>query len=186
MGKAETRVRFNYHDYLLLPEDKRYEIIDGELLIAPAPRPFHQIVSARIEDPLRHFVEERGLGIVIYAPCDVYLSLHNIVQPDILFIASDRLGIVEEKYIRGAPDLVVEVISPADPDRDRQLKRKLYSQYGVREYWAADPEAKTIEVLNRREATLVPFQTFAGDDRLASPLLEGFFLPLPGVFKPFR
>lgn len=184
MDSTKSDVKFTYEDYLLLPEEKRYELIDGDLYMIPAPRPRHQFISQRIGIPLVQFVEERNLGRVIFAPCDIYLSQQDVVQPDILFISSDRLPIIKEPYIQGAPDLVVEVISPSDPERDRDLKRKLYSRYGVREYWIVDPEAKTIEILTRYEGSLKTFQTFVAEESLKSPLLGDFQLSLPVVFKP--
>ncbi len=145
-------LRFTYQDYLLLPEDRRYEILDGDLFRTPAPTPYHQRVSRNIEVMLDSYVRSHGLGEVLDAPCDVVLSATDVVQPDILFIVTDRLSIIGEKYISQAPDLVVEILSPATAERDRSLKTKLYARFGVRELWIADPEAKTIEVLvNTRE-----------------------------------
>lgn len=184
MNPVRPELKFTYEDYLLLPEDKRYELVDGDLCMVPAPRTYHQIVSGRIQNALYQFVTERNLGVVIDAPCDVYFSRYDVVQPDILFIASDRLGIIKERYIQGAPDLVVEILSPSDPGRDREVKRKLYALYGVREYWIVDPDAKSIEVLRRQEGALHTVQTFVAADSLRSPLLEGFHLSLPPVFKP--
>ncbi|MGH9341095.1 MAG: Uma2 family endonuclease [Acidobacteriota bacterium] len=185
MSDVSPELKFTYEDYALMPGDKRYELIDGDLLMTPAPRPYHQIVAKRIEAALDSFVEERGLGLILYAPCDIYLSRYDVVQPDILFIAKDRLGIVQEKYIRGAPDLVVEVLSPSDPERDRETKRKLYARYGVREYWIADPDVKSIEVMHREQTEWKAIQTFSRADRLVSPLLPDFQLDLSLVFKPF-
>ena len=85
------------------------------------------------------------------APCDVYLSRHDVVQPDILFIGAQRQGMIEEKLIRGAPDLLVEVLSSSSQARDREMKRKLYGRFGVREYWLVDPERRRVEILTRQE-----------------------------------
>ena len=183
MNPVKPELKFTYQDYVLLPEDKRYELVDGDLCMVPAPRPYHQNVCGEIELALRQFVKERKLGQVLDAPCDVYFSQYDVVQPDILFFLSERLGIIKETYIQGAPDLVVEVLSPSDPGRDREVKRKLYSRYGVQEYWIVDPDARSIEVLTRQEGTLSTLQTFVASDSLTSPLLEGFQLHLPPVFK---
>jgi Uma2 family endonuclease len=149
----------------------------------PSPRTYHQIVCAQIELKLRQFVEKKKLGVVLDAPCDVYFSRYDIVQPDILFVAQDRRGIIKERYVQGPPDLVVEVLSPSEPERDREIKRKLYSRCGVLEYWIVDPEAKSIEVLARRRGTLSKLRIFVGKERFTSPLLKGFKLSLPAVFK---
>jgi Uma2 family endonuclease len=184
MKPSGSEIKFTYQDYLLLPEEKRYELIDGDLHMVPTPRPFHQTVSLRIVEALSRFVQQQGLGEIFYAPCDVYLSRHDVVQPDIFFIASNRLGIIKENYIQGAPDLVIEILSPNNPERDRELKRKLYARHGVREYWIVDPDAKSIEVLVRREGSFETVQTFVADDWLTSPLLQTFRLSLTVVFKP--
>src|SRR6266496_19293 len=92
-------LRYTYDDYLLLPEDRRYEILDGDLFMTPAPTPYHQLVSKRIEFPLDEHVRRNQLGEVLDAPCDVVLSSTDIVQPDILFIAAERLSIIGEKFI---------------------------------------------------------------------------------------
>ena len=179
---ASTALRFTYQDYLLLPEDRRYEVIDGDLFMTPAPTPYHQLVSKRIGHVLDDFVEKNRLGMVLYAPCDVVLSETDVVQPDILFVSAGRLAIVGEKFISAAPDLIVEVLSPATETRDRVAKTKLYAKKGVRELWFADPEAKTIELLVnsgegfRREALAGSTET------LRSVLLEGLEIPLDSVF----
>lgn len=183
MKSVPPEARFTYEHYLLTPEDKRYELIDGDLYRTPAPTPYHQIVSQRIAFALGFFVEERGLGQVIPAPCDVYFSEHDVVQPDILFIASEKLCIIKEKYIDGAPDLVIEILSPTSSVRDLKLKRPLYLRHGVREFWIVDPDAKRIQVLRRRQRKFETFQTFEAGDELETPLLPGFRLSLSRVFR---
>src|SRR5512134_3345461 len=105
-------LRFTYEDYARLPDDHRYEVIDGELFLTPAPTPYHQMVKRRIERILEEHVERGSLGMVLDAPCDVVLSEFDVLQPDIFFISSGRLGTIGEKYISDAPDLVVAVLSP--------------------------------------------------------------------------
>src|SRR5688572_14392514 len=180
-------LRFTYEDYALLPEDRRYEVIDGELYLTPAPTPFHQLVKQRIEQFLLAHVGERRLGEVLDAPCDVVLSRFDILQPDIFFISSRRMGAIGEKYISDAPDLVVEVLSPGTRKRDRFLKARQYAHFGVREMWIADPDKKTIEVFVagagerfRRESL------YAGEEVLRSPLLPGLEVTLARVFAPIR
>ena len=99
----QSNVRFNYHDYLQLPEDKRYEILDGELYVVPAPNTRHQRISKRIQIALIRQIEENGLGEVFNAPCDVVFSEENVVQPDILFVRKERLGIIGEANLPGRP-----------------------------------------------------------------------------------
>src|SRR3989337_2845338 len=106
-----ANVRFAYQDYLLLPEDKRYEILDGDLYVVAAPNTRHQRVSRNLEFVLFQHVRERRLGEVLYAPYDVILSEENVVQPDILFVRKERLDTISEMNLPGAPDLVVEILS---------------------------------------------------------------------------
>lgn len=186
MSPSRPELKFTYHDYLLLPEDKQYELIDGNLCMVPAPTPYHQAMAGRIEFELRLFLKERRVGEVLGAPCDVYLSQYDVVQPDILYISSDRLGIIKDAYIGGAPDLVVEIVSSSSRERDREVKRKLYARYGVREYWVVDPEARSIGVLTRQEGSLKNFQTFMAPDLLRSPLLAGFQLQLSMIFEELK
>ncbi|MFQ5770648.1 MAG: Uma2 family endonuclease, partial [bacterium] len=104
---------YTYQDYVNLPEDgKRYEIINGDLIMTPAPFTIHQKVSANIVDKLRPFVKKNQKGEVFYAPVDVVLSETNVVQPDILFISNEHSNIITEKNISGVPDLVIEILSP--------------------------------------------------------------------------
>jgi len=141
-------IRYNYEDYLHLPEDgKRYQIIGGKLFRMPAPVPYHQRVSRNIEFILHSFVKERDLGEVFDAPCDVVFSNEDVVQPDIFFISKEREYIIGDKHIRGAPDLIVEILSPRSDYLDRKVKVELYVEYGVKEYWLVDPDRKEVEVL---------------------------------------
>jgi Uma2 family endonuclease len=175
-------VRFTYEDYLLLPEDRRYEIIDGELFMTPAPTPYHQIVAGNLYSLLKEHVQKRELGQVLFAPCDVLLSETDVVQPDVLFISKERASIIGEKYISAAPDLVVEVLSPATAGRDQTLKKKLYAQRGVRELWFASPEAKSVEVLINSGDSFRREAIYGTGDTLASPLLPEFEIPITSVF----
>jgi len=176
-------LRFTYRDYTLMPEGLSYELIDGDFYMVPAPRPFHQIIAGRILNALSRYVEEHDLGEVIPAPCDVKLSEYDVVQPDILFVAKRRLAIIEEQYIAGPPDLVVEVLSESDPSRDTEIKYKLYSRFGVREYWIVDPKG-SVQILSREEGQLRVSQTFHSGEVLTSQLLGDFRLILSGVFRP--
>ena len=128
-------IKLTYEDYVDLPDDgRRYEILDGELEVSPAPAPRHQSVSLNLLRILDRHVEERGLGRLYYAPIDVILAPTTIVQPDLLFIAAGRESIVTGKAIEGPPDLMVEIISPWSGRRDRVAKATLYARYGVRHY----------------------------------------------------
>lgn len=181
MSVAPPRA-FTFEDYLLLPEDRRYEIIAGDLFMTPSPRPYHQIVSSNLQFRLEVFVRERKLGTVVPAPCDVVLSETDIVQPDLLFVQSSRASIIGEKYISAAPDLVIEILSAGTAQRDQTIKAKLYQRSGVKELWIASPEARTIEVLVLTEVGFRREAIYGFGDRLLSPLLPGLEIPLAEVF----
>jgi len=131
--------KYTYEDYLKTPEDKRYELIEGELLMTPSPITSHQRISRKIEFLIEKFVTENDLGEVFYAPYDVHLDDENVVQPDIMFISKGRSKIIGEKNLLGAPDLVVEILSESTAYRDLIQKKKLYAKFGVKEYWIVVP-----------------------------------------------
>jgi Uma2 family endonuclease len=175
-------LRFTYEDYLRLPEIRQYEIVDGDLYMVGAPVPNHQRVSRRLLIPLTLHVEERRLGEVLDAPCDVVLSATDVVQPDILFVSKERLGIIGATHITAAPDLVVEVLSPATAERDRTTKAKLYARHGVKELWLADVETKTIEVFTNTGAGFERMARYSATETLKSVLLPDLEISLAAVF----
>src|SRR5215218_2890448 len=114
MALPDLPRRLTYDDYLLFPEDgQRHEVLDGEHYVTPSPFVQHQRISGRLYKPLSSWVEERQLGEVLYAPVDVVLSLHDVAVPDLVYISNERAGLVTDKNIQGAPDLVIEIISPS-------------------------------------------------------------------------
>ena len=174
--------KYTYEDYLKTPEDERYELIEGELIMSPSPIPKHQRISRKIEFILEKYVTENELGEVFYAPCDVYLDDENVIQPDILFISEDRLNIIGEKNIQGAPDLVMEIISENTAYRDFVQKKRLYAKFGVREYWIVIPEEKLIEIYTLKDNTYTLYKTYYKDDILESPYLRNLKIELKGIF----
>lgn len=175
--------KYTYEDYIKISDDKRYELINGELIMTPSPVPKHQRVSRKIEFMLEKFVSGNNLGEVFYAPCDVYLDNENVVQPDILFISKDRFGIIGEKNIQGAPDFVIEIISEHSVYRDMVQKKKLYARFGVKEYWIVIPDEKEIEVYTLKDNTYQPYQTYGKADTLESPALKGLKIVLQEIFS---
>src|SRR5262245_2831289 len=136
-----------YEDYVGLPDDgRRYEILDGELEVSPAPEPRHQAVSRNLLVLLHAHVQERGLGSIYYAPIDVILAPTTVMQPDLVYVARGRESIITERAIEGSPDLVVEILSSWSVARDRGKKAKLYAHFGIRHYWVVDPRALLIDL----------------------------------------
>ncbi|MDQ3692012.1 MAG: Uma2 family endonuclease [Chloroflexota bacterium] len=141
-----TRI-YTYNDLAGTPDDgQRYEIIGGELFVSPSPILDHQRVVTRLGTQLYMYVEAHQMGEVFLGPTDVFFAETDVVVPDVLFVAGDRSDILHRRYVAGAPDLVIEVLSPKTRRRDLGVKKALYAAYGVAEYWIADPSARTLEV----------------------------------------
>lgn len=174
--------KYTYEDYLKTPEDKRYELINGELHMTPSPIPNHQRISGKLEFVVRKFVTENNLGEIFYAPCDVYLDNENVVQPDILFISKDRLNIIGDKNIQSAPNLVIEIISENSVYRDMVQKKRLYARFGVKEYWIVIPEEREVEVYILKGEAYQLYKTYTKVDILESPSLKGLKIGLKEIF----
>ena len=176
--------RLTYDDLESVPEERtgdRHEIIDGELVVTPSPAPMHQIVSRALFRHLDRHVAANDLGEVLYAPVDIRLTPDNVLIPDIVYIASDRLHIIGPKTIDGPPDLVVEILSPGTRRRDLDTKRELYARFGVQEYWLVDPDARTVAILALAGNK---FEPFSGGEAgtITSRVLPGFTLTVSDVF----
>ena len=168
--------QWTYEDYKRLPDDGwRYEVIEGELHMAPAPRPKHQEATINLATAMSQFARSKRLGKVYTVPIDVLLhGLASPVQPDVLFIANDRLDIVKEEFIEGPPDLAIEVLSPSNWLDDRRTKFRLYARAGVREYWIVDPERRTIEVFALRGHSFTLLNRYEPGETVRSEVLPDF------------
>ena len=174
--------KLTYADYLNTSDDERYELSNGELIMSLSPKEIHQYISGNLYFVLGAFVRDRSLGRVYFSPFDVVLSDMDVVQPDLLFVSTERAAIITADNIQGAPDLVVEILSPATAERDRTIKLDLYSQHGVKEYWIVDPDAKTVMVLLRGESRFEVSGIYGEGQTLRSPTLAGFSVALEEVF----
>lgn len=179
-----VEIRFNYEDYKLLPDDgKRYEIVEGDLHVSPSPRLRHQVILYRLLLALGAWVDARALGTLVVAPFDTILSAENVVQPDILFVsAARRRKVLKAAAAIGAPDLVIEILSPSNRELDCTLKRRAYARYGVAELWIVDPDANSVELFRLQERPATPRATFSSKDTLATPTFPGLTLPLGPIF----
>lgn len=171
-------------DYWKFPSDgQRWEILEGELVVTPSPAFLHQSILSRIFLRLGTFVEAHRMGTVLCAPMDVIFSDISICQPDLLYIRKERLPDIARDWIRGAPDLVIEILSPSTERWDRMEKRRIYASYGVQEYWMTIPADRTI-LQFRLEGTSYPEpQLWRCGQSLTSPLFPGFLLSVDGVFS---
>ncbi len=179
---TNQRTKLTVKDYMETPDDVRCQLIDGELILAPSPTTKHQRISIEISMAVSQFVRRHGLGVVFYAPLDVLLTANDVFQPDILFISNERREIRTAANIQGAPDLVVEILSPSTERHDRGRKQEIYGRLGVREYWIVDPQAETVEVLSESHSGLTATATYGFEDALVSPLLPGLSIDLAEVF----
>ena len=178
------KTRLTYEDYAKTPEWERYELIDGELIELTSPRIAHQRFLAKLYRFVSVFVEDNQLGEIFIAPTDIVLDEFNTIQPDIFFVSNERAGIVTPANIQGAPDLAIEILSPTTRRRDLTVKRDLYAEHGVKEYWLASTDEQIVWVLLLGENGLYAVVgVYEKEDTLTSPTLEGFTLELTSVFE---
>ena len=182
MVSVNTKNKFTYEDYKNTPDDTRYELLDGELVEMPSPKEIHQRLVLSLGTLFNVFVSARQLGRVYIAPFDVVLSDTIVVQPDLMFISNERSHIITEDNIQGAPDLVIEILSPSNADNDRIRKREFYEQHGVTEYWIFDPDARNITILLLGENGYELASIYGEGQTLTSPTLLGFTLNMDDIF----
>ena len=173
-----------------MPSDsKRYEVIDGELYVSQQPHYYHQHLCLRLGGLLDAWSLETGAGEANAAPGLIF-GENDDVAPDLIWISRERLAtaLQDDGKLHGAPDLVVEVLSPGvtNEHRDREIKLKLYSQRGVLEYWIVSWRERRIEIYRRVETVLTLVSTLYETDTLQSPLLPGFTCPVSKLFASIR
>lgn len=186
MVTTRTRPWPTYQDYLDIPGDDRYELINGEFILVSAPNESHQMASMGFSLEVGGFVRDGGLGKVYAAPFEVVLTDPegvNIIHPDIIFVSREREHIITRANIQGAPDLIVEILSPSTGRRDRTVKLDLYAHHGVGEYWLADPDAQTVTVMLLKDGEYETVGNYGMGDTLTSPTLEGFSVSLDRIFR---
>lgn len=187
MSLGMQRGRFTYEDLCRLPEDNlRHEIINGEHFMTPSPRTRHQIIVTSVLHELTNWLAGSSRGMVLVGPCDVLLEGGHVLVPDLVFLSPARLPRVTELNIQGAPDLVVEVLSPSTRGRDLGVKRSLYEASGTHEYWIVDPDAETVLVFRAVSPAHFASPEELRRDRgntLVSPLFPGLVLPLERLFS---
>lgn len=185
MTAEATTAKLTYEDLEKLPNDgKRYEIIDGELFVNPAPIPLHQRVSGRIYVALWLYFEQHGGGEVFYSPIDVVIDDENVVEPDLVVLLGHRQEIVGPKNLQGVPNLVIEVLSEGNRHHDEVKKKKLYEANGVDEYWIVDPEIELVKIYRRENNAFVRIAEISTETggAVSSPLLPEFSLDVKAIF----
>ncbi|MDE7479021.1 MAG: Uma2 family endonuclease [Lachnospiraceae bacterium] len=190
MALPAEKARYTFADCLAWDENERIEIIDGEAILMAAPSSTHQEISMEISRQLANYLE--GKRCKVYAaPFDVRLfekdgetpeDVDTVVEPDISVVCDKRK--IDIRGCKGAPDLIVEILSPSSLRHDRLVKFRLYQQAGVREYWIVDPENKTVQVfLSDDIGTLCPHEDYGRKDIAKVNVLEGCFIELKKVFS---
>jgi Uma2 family endonuclease len=182
MAVTKPAGAWTYEDLFDLPDDKRYEIIDGELYEMPPPNSDHGDAIMGLIRLLLPVADRRG-AVRSTAPQGVFMPGADPVEPDIFLLLPEQRHLIGKRGVEGAPALVVEVLSPSNPRHDRGRKRALYARGGVREYWLVDPEAATIEVLTLEGDDYRTHLLAGGDERVTSPLLSEPAFPASAVFR---
>jgi Uma2 family endonuclease len=179
----KTKNGFTYADYLTWPDDERWELIDGEAYnMSPAPTVKHQKITGNLYILLSTHPKKRAECFVGIAPTDVILSEHDVVQPDVFVVCDEKK--ITEANIQGAPDLIIEVLSPATALKDKREKKALYEKYGVKEYIIVDPAAQYVERFLLEEGGLYgKGEIFGPMEVLPLVGLEGIEIPLWEVFE---
>jgi Uma2 family endonuclease len=174
---------YTTYDYEQLPEGVPYQLIGGELVMSPSPILLHQRIIRRLAFRLDYFIEQHELGEIVLSPMDVYFSDEDVYQPDLIFIRSENVPLLDPSdRIRIVPDLVIEVLSPSTGSYDYSRKKRVYCEHGVREYWIIDPDDTTIEIMvkdgeyYRTEAILRP------PSLIESEMFPGFSMKVGEVF----
>jgi Uma2 family endonuclease len=184
MRTMNAQAKKTYSDYFReTPEGAQYQLINGEIVRWATPDIFHQTVSGRILSALSSVINRDKLGIVLCIPTDVYLSEYDTFQPEVLFVSANNKWRCTERFIEGAPDLVVEVLSSSTGYYDLTLKKSRYEESGVKEYWIVDPKLKSIKVLTNERTNFVTHAKAKNSGTVASKLLAGFRIELNSIFE---
>lgn len=182
MSVIAKKKKYTYEDYAKLPEGSPFQLINGELIMSPALVPYHQRILGKLFIMFSDFVQKNQKGEVLVSPIDVYLNEEETYQPDIIFISNERLNIIGEKKIEGAPDLVVEILSESTAYYDLKHKKQIYESSGVKEYWIVDPIEKSIEVYENVNTEYMIFSKAISKGIVKSKLFIDFEFEISKIF----
>jgi len=175
------------NEFRRLPEGPPYyQLIGGRLLVSPSPNRYHQDICRNLLVLLQSYLDKHPVGVVYQSPSDVYLTSYDAYQPDLYFVSNANAAILTPQGAAGAPDLVVEILSPGTEHYDRELKRKVYAQSGVKELWLVDPDAREIHVHHLHPKGRKSVVIHGGDAQFRSALLPGLLIRAEKVFRPSR
>jgi Uma2 family endonuclease len=183
-GLSYTPAPLTVHDYLDLPEGgPRYQLVDGDLHMAPSPSLFHQSISLNVTMLIAVYLEQNPIGEVYHAPLDLFLTETNVFQPDILFVSQKNLHLLEANGVHGAPDLIIEILSPSTSRLDLGAKKRVYARCGVLEFWAVYPDDCKVIVYDLRKSETEPAQTWLEGDRFECKFFPGLELETKKFFR---
>jgi len=181
IAKKET---YTIADYMLLDEGAPFQLINYDLVMSPSPLPFHQAISVRLVQMLSNFLDSKNdNGFLAHAPADVKFDDGNVLQPDILYVSEERKAEIVKDRIEGAPDLVIEILSPSNAYYDLKQKKDVYEKYGVKEYIIVDPIAQDIELYILQDGAYHLHQKAQKNELLNSVLLAGFSIEGEKIFR---
>ena len=180
---AAEKKKYTIEDYKMLEEGSPFQLINYDLIMSPSPTPIHQAISLRITNALFNFLESKGnKGFLVSAPMDVKFDEGNVLQPDVLYISEQRKAELVKDIIEGAPDLVVEILSPSNAYYDLRQKKDIYQEYGVKEYIIVDPIAFNCELYVLKGGVYQLHQKAEKTELLNSVLLSGLTFDLNKIF----
>ena len=180
---TSTPTKFTAQDYRAIPEGPPYyQLIEGEL-VQESPSLSHQMVGGELYRLIANHVRELGLGIVLIAPMDTWIDDENVFQPDVFFVSKARIPLLSEDGVHGAPDLVIEILSPSSAKRDAGQKRRIYADIGVIECWLVDPARLSVAVYRFADARDQPVQLASGRDVIQSLVLPGLKIRAEEIFS---
>jgi Uma2 family endonuclease len=184
MLTVEKKKKYTADDYMMLEEGAPFQLINFDLVMSPSPIPLHQVISRRIISAISDFLGDKiDDGFLVYSPMDVKLDEGNVLQPDILYITAERKAQVVKERVEGAPDLVVEILSPSNAYYDLRLKKNIYEKHGVKEYIIVDPIEQSAELYALKDGIYYLHQKAQNNEHLNSVLLQGFSVDLSKLFK---
>jgi Uma2 family endonuclease len=171
-------------DYRATPDGTRYQLVEGDLhLMSPAPSRFHQDIVLNVAEMLRTYLRTHQVGKVYVSPIDVYLDDHNVVQPDVVFVSAANSGILTDDGIHGAPDLVVEIVSPSTAQLDKTAKRRVYARAGVKEMWLVDPLLRQVHLYEFTKQPTKAVRLVDEDETFGTVMLPDLMIAAADVFK---
>jgi Uma2 family endonuclease len=181
---VQTVISSKLAEFDNLPEGPPYyELIRNQIIEMPPPTTFHQSIGGKIHLFIGMYLLKYPIGRLYYAPVNILLDEFNVLQPDLLFVSNERLSIITEKRIEGAPDWVCEILSPSTRKNDLTVKKELYQAHGVKEYWIVDPDIRTVEVLSNKDSVFVSYGVVQGNIAVASSIFTGLNLTAEAIFS---